>query len=1513
MARLAKEEAEAKQRKDAEMRRVAEIRRQDRERAARNAEYYRKQREKRIEQEREKRELEEERTSMKRSKAVSETTKNWKEWEEDVRNNPDDYNFATRAVVGASNLFKLPVFKAISAGLFTIQNELGQIATSSIDTNGSTIQGKIAQNDIKQQAAERYNEVLDLQKSNAVLEQQRAMYDELHSMDTEYMRQNPNDPQVKQFWEGRSRYDQQIKANQDRINNPETQSLIDAYKEFYVADHTGIGTKIWNAVGEAFTDAITYDYARPELRERRKKEISDKYDKLILDSNNGTTIDDKLQAEQTQLNKLVEKANADNIALRQEYIDNRTHLKESEDYWKIAKGFKLGNEAYQSSSLLNPMYYAYSAAPMIGSSMSSPNQAVASAIKLGTTAAGLALAPFSMGTSTGVMFLGELAATPFEAAGAFDENYAEIGERWTDNITYLLKNPSITGETWNQKDDTSTYKTIIDELRARSELLWRQRGWSEENIKEYLHGEEGDKHVLQDAMSGLTTGKVVDAEGKPLFNDFAHPAFQKAMLYSTAGLQAQWEANNLRTAGSMLEEKTIAIGSFMPWKYLKFARGVKGNGTAQVTNKAANTIERDAAGRVTSRIASGAEQEVTSQTIEAVGRYANGFRRENQSFFKALGSGYKKGSQTGDILGFGYGAHVVGGITGATAKGAVNIAERISPTLKHAADAFEEKALMKYQAVIDRLTPNEHWQQAMLKYGWNASKKAIGTGLVEGAEEGVQYLNSKKDWASIYGWGGASFGDLLASDFAQGGRVLNAYASLFGLSNSELKDDVEFWSNVKGGFALGGLGLNPMNSIAIAQDAINAYKEYTTDNYFMLNTIMDREYNNINRASNIDIAELATKNREPYVIQHLDRIEQADSRRETPNFTQEQYDERRKEIMEVMALAKDKDTRAILEAKGFKYGSRKYNAAIADIYNLKSQLSESNDQLNERAQTVNKLYLEAQQANGFTQLSEAAETRIERQANQAMIDEIDAIRKELGLDPGSKAYSRKINSKEYQDRIQQVRSRAEEQARIREQETQNQFVETKTKLVNKLNALIGVKAKINTIDDFYSLLRNKFSLSTMRPDAKTVRDNIDKQIQDVKSNLQLLTLFTNDQFSINFTDAQVLDYINSTSGVNSVNQEAIQEAETALALTQADNQVIQSYLDQFYDGIVRNKSGKFIYNTSSYNKRKELKRKVNKAVLENKIEEYKELLKELETLENEDSEQESSENNKYSRRVDAILEANKRNQAVAWAVNEVANGDAVNKLNVVLEDEERKAKLESERLSNREQQRQNETTQDPFDTQTTTKQEKPKQTKWEETKEKREAKFSENKKKYQERKARAKEVYERIKKRYKDFKKGSLNVTIVPGQDAVIKAANALMYGAKTTAYKFAQLVEDFKEIAEDVDIKDVLPILKKAYMKRYAYRALRGEDVDVLMSSPEEVDAYGTPVPAIATIPASEPTPLYKKMQDDFDQDSRKIITSISTHYDIIVDDNGTVQIYKNEEAISRSENYYDVHHSIR
>lgn len=70
-------------------------------------------------------------------------------------------------------------------------------------------------------------------------------------------------------------------------------------------------------------------------------------------------------------------------------------------------------------------------------------------------------------------------------------------------------------------------------------------------------------------------------------------------------------------------------------------------------------------------------------------------------------------------------------------------------------------------------------------------------------EEGGQYINSTKDFASRYGYDGMTFFEGVANDMETGSRVAESYLALLGIGRSELLDDAEYWRNVQGGFALG--------------------------------------------------------------------------------------------------------------------------------------------------------------------------------------------------------------------------------------------------------------------------------------------------------------------------------------------------------------------------------------------------------------------------------------------------------------------------------------------------------------------------------------------------------------------------------------------------------------------------------------------------------------------------------------------------------------------------------------
>ena len=77
-------------------------------------------------------------------------------------------------------------------------------------------------------------------------------------------------------------------------------------------------------------------------------------------------------------------------------------------------------------------------------------------------------------------------------------------------------------------------------------------------------------------------------------------------------------------------------------------------------------------------------------------------------------------------------------------------------------------------------------------------------------------------------------------------------------------------------------------------------------------------------------------------------------------------------------------------------------------------------------------------------------------------------------------------------------------------------------------------------------------------------------------------------------------------------------------------------------------------------------------------------------------------------------------------------------------------------------------------------------------------------------------------------------------------------------------------------------------------------------LSSPEEVTGFNIESTPVNTEPEPATIPLHKRVQDTFNKEQENIVKSISTHFDIIVDDGTTRDIYVNEEAVYSSKKDY-------
>jgi hypothetical protein len=199
----------------------------------------------------------------------------------------------------------------------------------------------------------------------------------------------------------------------------------------------------------------------------------------------------------------------------------------------------------------------------------------------------------------------------------------------------------------------------------------------------------------------------------------------------------------------------------------------------------------------------------------------------------------------------GYAASSAGKLIGGLTNEAVKLTEKVLPkNLKNAAETFTKYTLDKYQKVYDKLLPSDA-AKIFARYGKNLAGRTGISMMNESVEEGKQYIHSIEDYGKLYGYGSASLPDLIANDLAVGGRVINAYAAMMGLTDSQLKDDQEFAQNVMGGAALGGLHTGAINVVSQYNGAIS---DLDTDRLLKEGHIMNREVDKMNRNANVQFA-----------------------------------------------------------------------------------------------------------------------------------------------------------------------------------------------------------------------------------------------------------------------------------------------------------------------------------------------------------------------------------------------------------------------------------------------------------------------------------------------------------------------------------------------------------------------------------------------------------------------------------------------------------------------------------
>lgn len=1425
-----------------------------------------------------------------RSKKADENyEKSFTDWVDELAKYNDDYKGRLAKGVVQSQHNKEGAWDTrrwILKGMYNVNNMVGDLVNDATGVHLTELTGKKSYNDLKKAATDAHKQMLDYQNNINIIENQKQLLMEAASV------KSPEDrgfkDQYNQIKQQIQEYNNQINAIKQKMQDPTLKQLDEEYKIDYVYNRDGIfrtvATTLWDGLKElSIGNSQQKAHLRKEVQDSRRKQMLSDYD-FYMSDHNKNNIDDNtpvyqqnyeknqksLMTDLTIANNTLKQIDAENKEYNEQYKNTAKVQDKLQQYFKVADAYTQAKEANQNASLFSKNYWMYVAPGMIGSSNSSPDQIASNAIQYGSLALGAAVSMTGHPElGAGIVNAGGALAIPGQIRGGFAENYSEIGEKRKDKLYDAI------GVISAFNDDPQAKTDILEDLKRQSIAYWRKQGRSEEWIKDKFYSgvnekgkpvstEEDYKNVIQDFEMGITKN-----------ND---PRLREAMLNSTKGLKAQFWADNARTMGEMPVQLAM---NFLPTKPISKFGEVALDGASKkiMSSKLINKVVQTKAGKVISKV-SGEAKEMLKDTEP--GTYSNGFRRASNTLKDRLKSGYDAGATVGESLGFGFGGRTVFGAAGAGVREAAHLGSKLlTPETKEFLRVFGERTMNKYQKVYDKLLPKD-WMRIGARYGMYTARRGMMQAMSEGAEEGVQYLNSKEDFASKYGFGNASLGDLIFNDFTQGGRVAEAYLSLMGIGNSKLDDDLEFWQNVKGGFALGGMGgFHPGQIVNFYGNAKNMYNQYRTDQFIRESAVMNRERNRLDRAANVAFAEQAMNNREAEVKEAMVNMYQNDRRREEPEYTQDDYDEKIAAANGVMSLTKNEDIKAKLEAKGIKYGTKEYAVAIADLYDLNQQRIQNTSQTTQNNSELNSIY-------GSTEFNKAVDDIIT--AARSGDISIDLALSQARVKAGNEAVNKAIeqakkdgvdtNTSEFKSKLQKIKEQAQNDAEEIGLDNYRQYIKEKTRVVNRLKALLKFKGQQNTAKEFFDFLSNKLKLKTKRPDSKTILNSTIEQIKQAKQQLMEI----DPELNLGSTDADLLNAINSIQDIVNVNEDNAQQLELNSVALAADRAVTDSYLNQFSYGLVKNKQGKYEYNPTQYKREADKQSRYLKALMNGNKEEAEKIQKEDTTSE---YNEEEVKNNDYKTRVNKIREADRQNAKLNWMVADAYQGDLITKYMEQLEEERSKTPEAKPVKQDKE---------DPIGAPVVPEQPK---TKWEETRTKREGNLAKSKEKYERRKAKAKEIYEKNKRKLRRNAYGSF----IPALPQLAQAANYLLQKAKTSTYKIAQFVEDLKEIAEDIDIDSVLPAIKELYSKYAAKQALLNSDILNNLSSVEEIAQYGYVDMSKTIVPETD---LYSTIQQTIQNDGHNIIEGISTYQNIFVNTENGVVICRNTES-------YDHNPSIR
>lgn len=1050
--------------------------------------------------------------------------------ERETRNLSDTYNKLKKSKeVNDELAMERPLFRPQNPGFdFTAigKEMLGDIFRSTDQVRASNASGKVMLN--KETSA-----TVDLAKKNKELKLQRLQLQQ-QLQDYSNNRSNLSNRDKQNI----IRINSQIKQLDKQINNGE---VYEQRAEQLRAQHDM--DNVWNSVKEGLAGAGGFlldvlgkagaylntsnaygvhnnqDYKTLKMNDKEK--FSQAAHQYIYDKNidnnrkrfQGLPLKDSLRAQIDDYTDFQTQLNAEIKGAQEDYEKHVRYRQADEKWFPISDDYNKKKQRYANASVFSPEYWQYEMPSQIAASNASTAGRIAMALNTGAAIGGAFLGP----KGQALLNIGSQVATTATGLDIENMKFENRGEVSDANVDKLKSNLMSGGK--------KQYQDIIKDLREKAKQVYPKLNMNPDT--------ESDDEILRSALAGIITSN--------------HPEYRKAELRALAGSNALFQKDNITTGSDLMVQKGLQVGIFGRELY-KAGKGtinwIANKTIKRAANSATGAIEHTVEGAATNAVAEAAKDAVNGS------RYAT-LRKEFTDSFRG---GFGLGEQTATVLGHGMtGQYVYGTMTG-IGKAVLDQAKKALPTRGQAFIRLAtHRAGQYYQDILDKIPLTARRLSA---YGLKMGKVWVVSSASEAAEEARQYVNAEQAKRQQMGLGELpSLGSLFANEYSAGSRTQAAILAELGIGDSDLLDNEEFWQNYKGGFALGSGHTVAMRAVSEIPGLV---RQISADQAILNAGITNRVMMQNERAQGQLFAKEAMKggSNMEQILNTMQQLKQEDARRKEHTYSSDEWDSSIKAAQDIMRMTLSPTTKAIMEKHGIQYGTDKYAAAVASVYQTGQNSDENRDQRQKAIDEYNQII-------HSVQLNQAIDEELRRRQSGSSIESLAQQR----ADKARQEAEQNAQSLEELGQEVDLISAQSEQDKLNRMTgptgiSNVEDLRQRTILVGQLRGLLKLRSDCKTSDGFFNMLRDKFGLHTIREDAAKIHKSIDSDIKIISQRLSELSGINLDGLN----DAQVMDKLDAMGAIEQFSDD-IEENTRVRALLNADAKLIADRQKMFSDGL----------------------------------------------------------------------------------------------------------------------------------------------------------------------------------------------------------------------------------------------------------------------------------------------------------------------------------------------------------